>query len=346
MRRVMGLSLGLLCLALGLEAQPQSAQFVFWNVENYFDPFVDSLRQDMAFTPAGANHWTWRRFIAKRDAIAKTLIAVGEGDFPVWVGLCEVESRFALEQLVRETPLAKGEYRVLHRDGPDARGIDVALLYRPQRFRPLHVDFLRVRFADTSRHTREILYVKGVLDDLDTLHIWVNHWPSKLGGAKVSLPRRFAAAQRLRASVDSVFALHPRANMIITGDFNDTPQAKPLVQGLGAVPLPKSRELPQSLPEQQLFNLAAPLAADRAGTIRFRGKWELIDQCVVSSNLLRRDEPLTISPSAFKIFKAPFLLATERNFLGEKPFRTYLGPRYQGGISDHLPVLWEIMRNY
>jgi Predicted extracellular nuclease len=344
MRRRVILSLGLLGLACGLGAQP--ARFVFWNVENYYDPFVDSVQQDMAFTPQGANHWTWRRFLAKRDAIAKTLIAVGEGDFPVWVGLCEVESRFALEQLVRETPLAKGEYRVLHHDGPDARGIDVALLYRPQRFRPLNLKFLRVAFADTTRHTREILYVKGVLDGLDTLHIWVNHWPSKLGGAKASLPRRFAAARRLKASVDSVFALHPQANIIITGDFNDTPRAKPLVQGLGAIPLPKTREPPQPLPSQSLFNLAAPLAAERAGTIRFRGKWELIDQCMVSSNLLRTDEPVSISPAGFCIFKAPFLLTTERTFLGEKPFRTYLGPRYQGGISDHLPVLWDVMRNY
>jgi len=156
-------------------AQKKDADVVFWNVENYYDPFVDTLRQDPTFTPQGANHWSWSRFIAKRDALAKTLMAMSAEEPPVLVGLCEVESRFALEQLVRRTPLAPADYRVVHRDGPDERGIDVALLYRPARFHLLSSHFLRVRLPDTTQHTREILYAKGVLDILDTLHLFVNH---------------------------------------------------------------------------------------------------------------------------------------------------------------------------
>ena len=302
-------------------AQLKPADALFWNVENYFDPF----------TGQGANHWTWPRFVAKRDALAKTIIAAGKDELPVWIGLCEVENRFVLEQLVRRTPLAPTGYRIVHRDGPDERGIEVALLYRPDRFRILLSRFLRVPLPDTTQHTREILYTKGVLDDLDTMHLFVNHWPSKRGGAKVSTSKRMAAANRLRASIDSVFALHPAANILIMGDFNDTPLSKS-VQAI-------SRGAP-------LHNLTVPLARRRQGTIRYRGRWELIDQFIVSENLLSPHEPIYTSAAHCHIFAAPFLLVPDQKFLGTKPFRTYLGLRYQGGISDHLPVILRIMRRY
>ena len=313
-------------------AQKRHADAVFWNVENYYDPFVDSLqRQDLAFTPRGANRWTWPRFTAKRDGIAKTLIAMGVDELPVWVGLCEIENRFVLEQLVRQTPLAPVGYRILHRDGPDMRGIDVALLYRPERFRILLSRFLRVPLPDTTQHTREILYAKGVLDDLDTLHLFVNHWPSKRGGAKASMARRMAAAQRLCLSVDSIFVLHPAANIMIMGDFNDTPLSKVM------------QALSQGRP---LHNLTVPLVRRKQGTIRYRGRWELIDQFIVSENLLCTNEPIYTSAEHCRIFAPPFLLIQDDKYLGMKPFRTYLGPRYQGGVSDHLPIILRIERNY
>ena len=321
----------LIILSLGCYAQKKAADVVFWNVENYFDPFVGSKQKDPAFSPQGANHWTWSRFIAKRDGISKTLIAMGVDELPVWVGLCEVGSRFALEQLVRQTPLAPAGYRIIHRDGPDERGIDVALLYRPDRFRVLLSRFLRVQFADSTRHTREILYAKGVLDDLDTMHLFVNHWPSKMGGAKVSMTRRMAAAQRLCMSIDSIFVLHPAANIVIMGDFNDTPLSKVL----------------QTLSNKRpLHNLSVPLARQKQGTIRYRGRWELIDQLIVSENLLCTDEPIYTSAGHYRIFTAPFLVVQDDKYLGIKPFRTYLGPRYQGGVSDHFPVILRIERNY
>ena len=328
--KLMGL-VALLLLSQVCHAQTRGADVLFWNVENFFDPFVDSLQQDRAFTPQGANHWTWNRFIAKRNALAKTLIAARGDELPVWVGLCEVESRFALVQLVQNTPLAKEGYRIVHRDGPDARGIDVALLYRPDRFTLLLNRFLTVRLPDTTLHTRDILYVKGVLDGLDTLHLFVNHWPSKVGGAKASMSRRMAAAQRLRRCIDSIFTLHPAANIIIMGDFNDTPQSKALLALCSGVPL---------------NNLSVLLARQKLGTIRYRGRWELIDQFIVSDNLLNSEEPIYTSAAHNRIFNAPFLLIPDEKFLGMKPFRTYLGPRYQGGASDHLPVILRIERRY
>jgi hypothetical protein len=176
--------------------------------------------------------------------------------------------------------------------------------------------------------------VKGVLDNLDTLHLFVNHWPSKVGGAKASMGRRMAAAGRLRVAVDSIFARHPLANIIAMGDFNDTPLSKVMqsfVRGEGG---------------RSLHNLSVGLARNGEGTIRYRGRWELIDQFIVSSNLLNREEPIYTSIALLSIFSAPFLLIGDDKFLGTKPFRTYLGPRYQGGISDHLPVILRLERSY
>ncbi|MCL1973326.1 MAG: endonuclease/exonuclease/phosphatase family protein [Bacteroidetes bacterium] len=311
-------------------AQQKVADAVFWNVENFFDPFPNTPHKDPAFTPQGVNHWSWSRFMAKRDGIAKTLIAMGRDELPVWVGLCEAGSRFVLTQLVGQTPLEPFDYRIVHREGPDERGVNVALLYRPDRFRLLLFSFLGITLPD-NRPTREILYAKGVLDGLDTVHLFVNHWPSKWGGAKASLSRRMAAATRLRVSVDSIFALHPNANIMIMGDFNDTPSSKPIAF---------------LCVESGLHNLSAPLARGGKGTIRYRGRWELIDQFMVSDNLLCADAPIFTSVAHFGIFSAPFLLIPDNKFLGYKPFRTYIGPRYQGGISDHLPVVLRIERNY
>ena len=333
----------LLLFATHGHAQTSTAQIVFWNVENFFDPFPDSLQQDPAFTPQGANHWTWSRFIAKRDVLAKTIIAMREEELPVIVGLCEVESRFALEQLVRQTPLAPAQYRVVFHKGPDVRGMNVAMLYRPDRFRLLLTRFLTVCLPDTTQHTREILYAKGVLDQLDTLHLFVNHWPSKVGGAKASAGRRLVAAARLRASVDSIVAHHPAPNIIIMGDFNDTPLSKTLQTFTSGAPLRR-----YSAPSVQpiLYNLSLSLARRKLGTIRYRGRWELIDQFIVSENLLNPQEPVYTSAEHCRIFSASFLLIPDEKYLGWKPYRTYLGPRYQGGISDHLPVILKIIRRY
>ena len=97
---------------------------VFWNLENYFDPFDDSLTVDEEFTPGGYRHWTWSKFLDKRNLIAKALLSMHDryGDFPVLAAFAEVENRMVLRQLVERTPLAKLGYGIVHRDSPDRRG--------------------------------------------------------------------------------------------------------------------------------------------------------------------------------------------------------------------------------
>lgn len=325
-----------------------NAQIFCWNLENYFDTYNDPVTADDPFTPGGEYRWTRRKETTKRNLIARTIIASAEcfgGELPALVGLCEVENALVLKRLVEDTPLAKVRYRYIHRDSPDPRGIDVALLYDPARVRVLDYGFITVRgFA-----TREILYARVVFGGgaagpegggsnasatdssawqnaaqtaappggsrpSDTLHLYVNHWPSKYSGAKASEAKRRAVCDALEHNLDSLLAAEPAAKIILMGDFNDTPSA------------PTITALTQ---RQNLINLTENLPG---GTIRFKGKWEMIDQLLASPAAAARIESVDI-------YKPAFLLEEDREFMGFKPRRTNVGPRYNGGASDHLPVV-------
>lgn len=335
---------------------------IFWNVENFFDTRPDPYKEDKNFTSGGEMRWNWKRFAAKRDALAKTMIAAQqeEPQMPAIIGLAEVENRFVLNQLLYETPLYLGDYRIIHKDSPDRRGIDVALLYRKELFRPLQSRFLTVETTftndvnrqtaiqqetrqtamqqepfDTSitpEYSRDILYVKGVLHDLDTIHLFVNHWPSKYGGEKVSGPKRKWAATLLANICDSILDKNPRSNILAMGDFNDTPEAE--LFGI----LEKLKMLEQ--------NKAQKGESIIKGTIKYQGIWERIDHFFVSPNLLDNNEPVSITPAQFTIVVSSHLLERDRKFTGVKPRRTYIGPRYNGGLSDHLPIILKIQRNW
>ena len=305
---------------------------MFWNVENYFDPFDDPLKNDDEFTAMGERRWTWSRFEKKRDALAQAVVAAGDvwGDLPALVGLAEVENRMVVSQLVRKTMLDELGYGYVHRESPDERGIDVALLYRKGIFRVIAVDSLRI----PGTKTRDILYVvlrerAGLVErqvlsgsaesepekvlprvrEERLFHVFVVHLPSKRGGARASDSRREAATGVLQAAVDSLLADDPASRIIVMGDFNDT---DPSVGGLAPPPFAGEPARP--------------------GTLRYHGRWERIDHFFLS--------PAT--EGAMQIFAPDFLLEPDAAWLGDKPRRTYVGPRYHGGLSDHLPILLKL----
>lgn len=313
----------LICLFLtySLADARDTTLVMFWNVENYFDPFDDEMKNDEDFTPEGKYHWTWGRFRTKRNAIAKTIISTKDkyGDYPVIVGMAEVESSLALRELTEKTPLAKLGYNFIHRESPDARGIDVAMLYREDYFNPLKIQSITFSLPN-FRTTRNILYVKGILNN-DTTHIFINHWPSKLGGEEASMPSRMAASLAMSSYADSLLKHNPDANIIITGDFNDYPDSEPV----------------NELCKVGLKNLSLPLQKEKKGTLRYKGNWELIDQFMVSSKLFNQKMEIVLIKE---------LLMYDDKYLGLTPHRTYLGPRYQGGVSDHLPIMLIIEKNH
>ena len=320
---VLALLMGIMCSGGVVRGQESVSPYVaFWNLENYFDPFDDSLTVDEEFTPAGEKHWTWKKFLVKRNLIAKALLSMHDryGEWPLAVGFAEVENRMVLRQLTEQTPLAKLGYGVVHRDSPDSRGIDVGFIYREEYMTVLEVE-ARAVLTGRERPTRDILQVTAGLylpgGQPDTVHFFINHWPSKFGGEEYSRPFRQAASDTLRRVVE---ALRDSASgelppVIVMGDFNDTPDSEPVV----------------SLQRRTgLHNPSLSQHERGEGTLKYNGRWELIDLFLVSPAL--RDVRM-------EIYTHPLLLEEDEKFLGQKPFRTYYGPRWNGGASDHLPIV-------
>jgi hypothetical protein len=299
---------------------------MFYNVENFFDVENDPDTNDDTFTPTGVNRWNKHRFIQKRNNIYKTIIAANKGSIPHIIGLCEVENRYVLRQLTEYTPLSKYNYGIVHYDSPDRRGIDVALLYLKDSF-----EIIASYPCKTHLKTRDILYVKGKTNDNDTLHFFVNHFPSKWGGAD-SEDSRILVATVLKNVVDSIFNENRNANICVMGDFNDYPDSK-------SIKVMDAKPLHANVGNAYLYNMSLHLQDDKQGSIVFRNRWELIDLFFVSGNLLFNETGLRCSAGSIEIFKSDFLLETAVAGEVETPKRTYRGPVYVGGFSDHLPVI-------
>lgn len=309
------------------EARGDSLRVLFWNLENFFDWRDGGENEaDRAFSATGARRWTRRRFMAKAAAIAKTLLwtADHDGSLPEVFAVAEVENAFVLRMLLQETVLRKTDYTYVHFDSPDRRGIDVALLYRRSRLRLLDARPVRVtatRDGDTLR-TRDLLLTRLEDGGGRTWTVLVSHFPSKFGGA-ASDWKRAVAADRLRCITDSLRRTGEE-RILVCGDFNDTPAA-PVFRRLTA---PAGGTVP-------LVNITEPLARRGLGTIRYEGRWELIDQFFVPPALAGR--------CTMEILAPPFLTVRDNVHSGDRPFRTWLGPRYIGGVSDHRPVLLRIV---
>lgn len=307
---------------------------MFYNVENLFDTFNDSLTKDDEFLPDGVKAWSYRRYEEKLNNIYKVITAVGGWEMPEIIGFCEVENRLVLEDLIKKTPLRKNQYEIVHENSPDARGIDVGLIYRKDKFKYIEHKAMRVVFPfDTTIKTRDILYVKGAVLGKDTLHIFVNHWPSRLGGQAKSEPRRLYVASVIRSKIDSLYKVEPNAKVIVMGDLNDYATDKSVVEVL------KAKGTEAEVGATDLFNYMAAISKDwHIGTHKYQGHWGTLDQIIVSSPLLKETRVGKLYSHNASIFAARFLLIEDRRNMGLEPFRTYAGPKHIGGFADHLPI--------
>ena len=306
----------------------------FYNAENYFDPFVDSASSYHEFDPGGARHWSRERYFIKRQHIFKVLAALGGWKGVDVMAFAEIENRFVLEDLLKNTPLGTKNYGIVHFESPDHRGIDVGLIYKKSVFRPLSARAVPVTdTAGDTLKTRDILYVKGRVGE-DTLQLFINHWPSRYGGLMATVSKRLRVAKILLRAVDSVCKNDKNARILILGDFNETLKNKGL---------------------QYLLQKGAPcnLVALQpqwdfgkvTGTLRGREGWAVFDRVFCSKNLLPEKAPVFVVDKSFHIFDAPFLLENDKKNMGLKPNRTYNGFAWHGGFSDHLPVYVDIRIN-
>ncbi len=307
---------------------------ISYNIENLFDCENDSLTNDEPFTETGEYQWTYGKYRQKLNNISKAIVAAGEWETPALIGLCEVENATVVNDLLQKTQLGNTNYRFLHQNSPDLRGVDVALIYHPEKFKVINRKYLRVALEE--RPTRDILFASGIIPNGDTLHVFVNHWPSRYGGELESEPNRIIAANIVKHMTDSLFRVNIKSNIIIMGDFNDYPSNISLAQKLEA-----GRKW-QTATSGKLYNLCAQFEKkEDVGSHKFGGEWGMLDQFIVSGELLNENASFFYTTKEnVHICRAPFLFKKDKT--GEAPKRAFLGTFFVNGFSDHLPVYLDI----
>ena len=311
----MKLFLVLLLLLTHLGAKPQ--RIIWWNVENLFDCQHDSLKEDYDFLPEGQYHWTKGRYWKKLDNISRTIAAIAdEKEWPMIIGLCEVENDTVLRDLTRRSPLRIAHYSYIHEEGPDKRGVDVAMLYDSLQFRPHGYKTVRIPSTEWRfQPTRDILYVWGDCPSLnDVLHIIIVHLPSRAKNGRTGERHRRIAVTTLCGMLDELNG----KRILLMGDFNAEPDDKifkGIYERMTSLMPQKRKELNQA-----------------RGTYYFRKLWGYLDHILVSPNLAPNIK------ERIEVGDFPFLL-TEKG----TPWRTFQGPVYKGGFSDHLPIWVDLL---
>jgi hypothetical protein len=314
---------------------------MFYNAENLFYPEDDSTKRDEDFTPKGMKGWSYYRYQQKLNNIYKVMMAVGGWEPPATVGFCELEHKKVLEDLINKTPLRKFGYKIVYQESPDRRGIDVGFIYRPSKFKYIDHESMRVDFPfDKNLKTRDVLHIQGRVLGRDTLSIFVNHWPSRWGGQAKSEPKRVYVASMVRKKIDELYKKNPSLKAVVMGDMNDHSDNKSLIETM------KAKGEKENVGKGDLYNYMHALGKKwQMGSHKYQGHWGTLDHMIVSEPLLNENRPdhLRAEEKGAHIFAARFLLTEDSKFLGLQPFRTYAGPRFIGGFSDHLPIYIDLM---
>lgn len=326
-------------ISLTVYAQTKPYKIVFYNLENFFDTVNDPEVLDDEFTPEGPKKWTQDKYDKKLHNMERVFfdIAAINKDYPVVIGVSEVENRNVLEDIVAAPKLAPANYRIVHHDSPEARGVDVAFFYRADVFKLEGEKAIRTIIPSLPNFkTRDILTMWGKIDGEDFLFM-VGHWPSRLGGKEASEYKRIAVGEQMRSIADSVKQIRPDVKVVLMGDFNDDPTDPSITQGLGAK---------LKVKELQKGDYYAPYASMLKagyGTLAYGDAWNIFDYVVVTENLVNdTTDKLKIQKapgSKFygNIFKRHYMVQKEGQYKGY-PLRTYVGNNFQGGYSDHFPV--------
>ena len=302
----------LMCVMQSAVLAQDSLTIVSYNVENLFDCEHDTLKNDSSFLPHGLHHWNYHHYQTKLNRIAQVLVNISGWESAALVGLCEVENKRCLKDLCYR--LKRFHYQYVHYESDDERGIDVALLYDSTKVKILNSKTLCVPLENDV--TRDILYVKALIEGKDTLHAMVCHLPSQLGGSATTSKKRQIAKQVIQNEINTILHVQPKANVVVMGDMNS--EAIDDLQGMN--------------------NLMIDLEKEGLGTHKYQGMWSCLDQFYVSSALKNTTKASVFSPE--------WLLEEDTKYLDYQPKRTYVGYRYHDGYSDHLPVVLKIKSSY
>ena len=317
---------------------------MFYNAENLYDTKDNPDTNDDDFTPEGDLRWNDFRYWKKLHDISKVITSVGEGYPPALVGLCEIENDSVIFNLTKRAALQRHKYEYIITKSKDHRGSNIALLYQRDQIRIIsHKSYTPYFPSDPDRTTRDILHVTGRVINGQMLDIFVCHFPSRSEGIRKTRPYRVECASLLKRKTDSIFRIRKQPNIIVMGDFNDYPTDDSMVKALDA------RSIIEEINKGSLYNLFYHKSLDKVkteGTYKYRGKWNYVDQIIVSGNMLMPSANIRINNNEASIYSADFLLENDNEkYGGMKPYRTYSGWRYLGGYSDHLPVYIDLIIN-
>lgn len=298
----------------------------FYNVEDLFDTEDDPSAADEDMLPLADRGWTEERYEAKLQSLARVVAQMGEEyGFPALIGMAEVENRAVIEDLAAQEAIAAAGYEVCYADSRDSRGIDVGFLYRPD---VLHVDTFHTVEADCGYPlTRDFAVIDGRIDG-ERIYVVAVHLPSRRGGEWSERQRR-ACVSQVRRMVDSVRAADAAVKVVVMGDMNDEPHNRSIKRDLGARGRVDG--------DTHLYNPFALRRRAGRGSYSYDGRWNMLDQIIVSPNLVSGDvgglRLCRIDGRAMgRVFRREWMLRD-----GE-PYATYRGSDYEGGVSDHLPV--------
>lgn len=331
MKNTLFLLLFLSCGILYSQNEPliKPGRVVFYNVENLFDTINDPTTWDEEFLPDSKREWNTKKYEVKIRHIAKVLGSLFDTIQPLIIGLSEVENEKVLQDLVAQPELQKYNLGIVHHDSPDERGIDVALLYNPQVIGEVFNAFLRIDLGEDK--TRDIVYFKAYMDEGAPLWVFVNHWSSRWGGPEKTESKRLVEEKTLKAKIDDLYLGEPDSKVIIMGDFNDNPTN----ESMTALTTPQKNRL-------TLINLMKPLYENGNFTLKYKDEKDIFDQFIVSQNLMNPKSEYYVRHQAAYIYSPNWLLFNHPKF-GYIPNRTYVGTRWVGGYSDHLPVYFDLV---
>ena len=331
----------MLCMALftvaTLSAQDKPYSVVFYNLENLFDIYNDPETHDDEFTPQGVKQWNQTRYEKKLWNMERVLfdIAAQQKEYPIVIGVSEIENRTVLEDLISQPKLKGGNYRICHYDSPDARGVDVAFLYRADVFKLEGSDNIKLHVEGLPNfRTRDLVVMWGTIEN-EPFYFLVSHWPSRLGGKEASQFKRDACAKQIKSIKDKLIAENPATKVIVMGDFNDDATDASITKVMGA----KGKE--KELVEGDFFNPFNQMLRAGLGTLAYQDVWNLFDHICVTENFVNAEEGTLriIKGKKFygNIFTRPYMLQQEGQYKGY-PLRTFVTNNFQNGFSDHFPV--------
>jgi hypothetical protein len=305
----------------------------FYNLENLFDTEDDPLTDDAEFLPNGTYTWDSTKYANKLHNMAAVIADLATDISPDGVavlGVCEIENRRVLEDLVAMPALKSRNYQIVHYNSPDARGVDVGLLYQEKYFKLKNSASYRLVFSDAPDYaTRDQLIVSGEMDG-EMVSIIVGHWPSRRGGQQASEPRRIEAAQLGRKIIDSLLTADPNAKIILMGDLNDDPVNKSITQYI------RAKGQISKMKKGDMYNVMYDHYKSGNGTLAWNDAWNLFDQMIISESLTSADASTYVFHKSF-VYNKDYMKQSEGNYAGY-PKRTHAGGVYLNGYSDHFPV--------